>query len=514
MSLVARLAGWAAGLGYDDVPAATVAAARSQLISDLAAVRASLRHPTGRALVAAFGPPDQADPARAAYVLAALATAFDFDEVAYSGHPSAGAVNVALSETVAAGRDGRALLATIVAGTECAARITAATILSPFFRGQTNTHTHLAGAAAARLHARGVGPEEWVAAFGLALGILAVPLHHGVVAGDGKALSAAAPVRLALDACAAAAHGLTGPERILEHPDGLLAQLSVVPLPEVVTAGLGRRWHTDTLTYKRFPGSAYLHAAFDCAQRLHERLGSLGPDRVRRATVHGSLLTYQLDRKVAGSLDGPRTTASAATLSVGYGVAALLDTGRFGVPDFEPAALADARRWELAGRVRVEHDWSYSLAMARATSPLGQALREAGERALDWPEFRDWGGAEAASLLASLGGPAETFEDATMAIGARLELELADGSTVVEDCPAPVGSAGPRTRREHAAIVAEKFLATGGGADVLADLERIDRLDAAATRRVLARALAVPPPHPSPPTRATMARPAGVGRPG
>jgi 2-methylcitrate dehydratase PrpD len=191
MSLTARLSEWAHRVTYDDVPPRTRQAAVSQLISDVAAVRASLGHPVGRSLVAAFGPPLQDDATRSAYVLSALATALDFDEVAYAGHVSAGAVNVAVAEARRGRLDGRALLTTIVTANECAARITAATILSPFFRGQTNTHCHLASAAAARLRARGAAREEWTAALGLALGILAVPLHHGVVTSDVKAFTAA-----------------------------------------------------------------------------------------------------------------------------------------------------------------------------------------------------------------------------------------------------------------------------------------------------------------------------------
>ncbi len=488
-SLSGRLAAWARTVAFDGIPPLTRGAAVSQLISNVAAVRASLRHPVGRAIVAAFGPAFQDDPTRSAYVLSALATALDFDEVAYSGHVSAGAVNVALAEVERSGLDGKSLLAALVTGNECGARISAATILSPFFRGQTNTHCHLASAAGARLHARGASLAEWTAGLGLALGILPVPLHHAVVDSDVKAFTAAAPIRLALDACDAAAHGLTGSGTILENGEGLLAHLSTVPLPDAVTAGLGRRWHTDTLTYKRFPGSAYLHAAFDCAERLHQRLGTVEASRVRRIVVHGSLLTHQMQRKVAPYLDGPRTSVPAATLSVGYGMATLLLTGAFTVADLTAAGLSQPARWALADKVTVEHDFDRSLLMAWATSPLGEALRQAGDRALDWPELLTWGGAEAPRLLAELGAPAKTFENATMAIGARVDLELTDGSTVTEVCDAPIGSAGAASRAEHRALVREKFLATGGSPAALVDLERLGELDTAQTVRALRAAV-------------------------
>ncbi|MFD0381531.1 hypothetical protein ACFQ2B_01030 [Streptomyces stramineus] len=88
-SLTTRLAAWARRVTHEDIPEHTLAAARSQLVSNLAAVRGSLEHPVGRKIVNAFGPPLQSDAGRSAYVLAALATALDFDEVAYSGHVSA-----------------------------------------------------------------------------------------------------------------------------------------------------------------------------------------------------------------------------------------------------------------------------------------------------------------------------------------------------------------------------------------------------------------------------------------
>jgi len=492
-SLTTRLGAWARTVSHEDIPAHTLAAARSQLISNLAAVRGSLRHPVGRRIVAAFGPPRQSDPTGSSYVLAALATALDFDEVAYSGHVSAGSVNVAIAEALHNGSGGKSLLTTVVVANECAARVSAATILSPFFRGQTNTHCHLASAAAARLHARGASLREWTAGLGLAFGILAVPLHHGVVTSDVKALSAAAPVRLALDGCAAAAHGLAGPARILEDPEGLLAHLSAVPLPDAVDHALGRRWHTDTLTYKLYPGSAYLHAAFDCAERLHRRLGALDSSRVRRVTVHGSLLTWQMERKVAPALDGPRTSVSAATLSIGYGVATLLSTGSFGVPDLTPEAIDDEARWSLADKVEVQHEMRLSEQMVQATSPLGEALRQAGDRALNWPELLRWGGEDVRRILADLGAPEETFENATMAIGARVELELTDGTVVTEECGASTGSAGPATRRDHRSLVRRKFLSVGGSEDVLSALEDIDALGPSQVALTLDRALQVDP---------------------
>lgn len=492
-SLTATLAEWAAELRFDDIPSHTVEVACSQLISNLAAVRASMTHPLGRRIVAAFGSPTQADSKQACYVLAALAAALDFDEVAFSGHVSTGAVNVAVGYANARRLDGRALLTAIVAANEVAARITATTILGPFFRGQTNTHCHLASAAAARLKTARATVETWTDGLSLALSVLPTPLHHGMIAGDGKSTAAAVPVRMALDACDAAEAGLHGARNILEDDEGLLPHLSTVPLPNAITEGLGRRWHTDTLTFKRYPGSAYLHAAFECAERLYSRVGPVDPDSIRAVTVHASALTWQLEQKVARYLAGPATNTAAATLSVGYGVAVLLLHGRLAAADFASDALADKQRWRLAEKVRVEHDMTLTEQMAAATSPLGEALRLAGPRVTDYAPLRPWVGADVRGRLAELGAAAEDFVHATMSIGARVEVQMVSGEFETEECRSPLGSAGPYTRLRHREIVADKFAGVGGPADLVEDLGIIATATAAEVSSTLYRAIGVPP---------------------
>jgi len=508
-SLIVQLARWASHVRYEDIPSSTLAFARSQLISNLGTVRASLRHPLGDALVKAFGAPRQPDPKQSAYVLSALAMCLDFDEVAYSGHLSASCVNVAISYAVHLGVDGQRLLTAIVVANECAARFQAATILGRFFRGQSATYLHLIGAVAARLHLQGASEEEWVAALSLAVGILPAPSHRAVLCGDTKTLIAATPVRIALDACDAAAAGMSSMGRILDGSDGVLAQISPIPIPEAVVAQLGRRWHTDTVSFKRFPGSMYLQAAFECAERLHRRLGA-DASTIRNVVVYGSILTAMLDKKVAPFAHNGRTAVSAATFSLGYGVAALLLHGALGPEDYAAPALDDADRWTLARKVRVVEDSGLTKRMIGATAPLGEALRQAGRRAAESIEILSWASGRFAFLLrvplarnvlkplvagrvrarlATLGPTADTFENATMAIGARVEVELTNGTVVTEECDVAIGMAGPATKRDHSAIVRDKFLAVGGSVAILSDLERIAQLDYAHTARALSVAL-------------------------
>jgi 2-methylcitrate dehydratase PrpD len=508
-SLIVQLARWASHVRYEDIPPSTLAFARSQLISNLGTVRASMHHPLGDSLLKAFGAPRQPDPKQSAYVMSALAMCLDFDEVAYSGHLSASCVSVAISYAVHLGVDGRRLLTAIVVANECAARFQAATILGRFFGGQSATYLHLIGAVAARLHTQGASEEEWVAALSLAVGILPTPSHRAVLCGDTKTLIAATPVRIALDACDAAAAGMSSTGRILDGPDGVLAQISPIPMPEAVVAQLGRRWHTDTLSFKRFPGSMYLQAAFECAERLRSRLGA-DASTIQNVVVHGSILTAMLDKKVAPFAHDGRAAVSAATFSLGYGVATLLLHGALGPEDYAAPALDDAARWALARKVRVVEDPGLTKRMVAATTPLGEVLRQAGRRAAESVEILSWASGRFAFLLrvplarnvlkplvarkvrahlASLGPAADTFENATMAVGARVEVELANGAVVIDECDVAIGMSGPATRRDHSAIARAKFLAVGGSVATLSDLERIAALDGVHTTTALSLAL-------------------------
>jgi 2-methylcitrate dehydratase PrpD len=482
VTLTEQLAGWASRLTLDEIPPRVVECAKSQVLSQLAAARASQEHPLGRRVTEAFGPAWQpGDPKQTAYVLAALTMCLDFDDTMYAGHVSHSTVNVSLAYASALGLDGQALLTAVIAANECAARMTAAATLGQL-RGQTAVHTHLAGAVAARSRSEAASVEQWVQAWGIALAMASWPLTRAFMGSDAKVLTASVPVRVGLDACDAAAAGLRGAPDILEHPDGFLARVASVPVPEAVTRGLGERWHTETLSFKVYPGCAYIDAAVDCAVALHRELPSLRPEEVMEIRVHGSIFTVGMELRSAPFVVGPDSSVSALNFSVGYNVATALLTGALTPADFARERLGDQRRWALAAKVRVEHDWALTRRAVLATAPLGEALRQAGDRAADW--LRTMGGVQAADLLVNAGAPADSFEDAEKAIGARVEVHLTDGRVLAHARDIPLGAAGPQTRRAHAALMRDKFLACGGTAetaDALAELERLPETEVART---------------------------------
>lgn len=475
-----ELSQWAATLRPEHIPCRVLKLAASQVLSQAASIRAGLRHPLGRRLVAAFGHPMQRDPRTAAGVFAALGSWLNLDDTAYAGHLSNSTVAVPLAFAYTRRLDGLSLLTAVVAANECAARITASATLGPL-RGQSAVHTHLAGAVAGRLHCDRASAALFENAFGLAFAMPNWPLMRAFLASDARLFNTFTPVRTAMDACDAAYAGLRGAPDIVEHEDGFLARFATVPLPQAVAKGLGRRWHTDTLSFKMHPGGPGIDAAVDCAAEIHRELGGLRPEDVAEVVVEASLYTLFAGERAARYVNGPGSPLGALVLDVPYPVATTLLTGEFTVDDFSSPHLDDPARWALARRVRLEHDTEMTRELFLSDAPFGEAVREAGERAVPW--LRGFGGDELVDLLGPLSADDRDFSRAAKATGARVTVRLTDGRTVSRTRLIPVGAAGPETRVRHADLVREKFLSVGGPHEVSDRVDRLHRMRPGALRR-------------------------------
>jgi 2-methylcitrate dehydratase PrpD len=477
MTLIENLSRWASNLDLADVPDRVVRFASSQVLSQLAAARAGAQHPLGQAVIRGFGEPWQASAAQSAFVLAGLTSWLHYDDTAYAGHLSNSTATVPMAYAHALGLDGRRLLTAVIAANECAARVTAAATLGRF-RGQNAAHTHLAGAVSGRLRAEGAPVADWINALGIAFSMPPWPSLRAFLGSDAKVLSAALPVRLGLDACDAARAGLVGPRDILEHPDGFLAAFASVPLPDAVDLALGRRWHTETLSFKIHPGGPGLDAAVDCAAQLHRVLGPVTIDDVDEVVVTTSMYTLLVDQKAAEFLDRERSPVSALVFCTPYAVATTLLTGGLTAADFGLPSTADEQRWRLAAKIRLEHDAGMTRQSLLSEAPFGEALRQAGPRAAKWLE--EVGTQWLVDLVGELPAPNDSFETATKATPARVEVRLRTGETYSEERSIPAGAIGPDTRARHHDIVRAKFLAVGGPAktaDIAADLPAASAAD-------------------------------------
>jgi 2-methylcitrate dehydratase PrpD len=177
-----------------------------------------------------------------------------------------------------------------------------------------------------------------------------------------------------------------------------------------------------------------------------------------------------MEALAAPHLRGPATAPVTCNFTVGWNAAVALVDGEVTPRQLTPERIADPAVWELAGLVALTLDEAMSERMR--TASLLRAS-EAGWT-LDL-EHADLG----------------AFR---MSFGARVRIELDDGRVLEDAEEVPLGGAGcPQAERR--AVVREKFLreATPGlGAararDVVAMVERLDTLDPAGLRALVAAA--------------------------
>ncbi|MDH6110609.1 2-methylcitrate dehydratase PrpD [Kitasatospora sp. MAP12-15] len=488
MAVLKELANWAAWLRPEDIPDRVRALAASQVLSQIASIRAGSVHTLGRRLTEAFGPPLQHDARLSACVLAGLGSFLNLDDTAYAGHLSNSTVAVPLAYAYDRRLGGADLLTAVVAANECAARITAAATLGPL-RGHSAVHTHLAGAVSGRLHCEGADDAVWTSALGLAFAMPNWPLMRAFLASDARIFNTFTPVRTAMDACDGARVGLRGAVDIIEHPDGFLDRFSAVPLPDAVNAGLGERWHTETLSFKLHPGGPGVDAAVDCAAELRKELGPLHPDEIAEVVVEASLYTLFAGRKAAAYVTGPDSPLGALVLHTPYPVATALLNGELTVDDFTAPMINDRGRWQVADRVRLVHDPELTRALFASEAPFGEALRQAGDAAEPW--LREFAGEHEAKLAVDAANSRVLgdFSASTKATGARVTVRLTDGRTVTRERLVPLAAAGPHTRAHHAELMREKFLEFGGSLAVADAAGELDGMSADDLQKWISAAL-------------------------
>ena len=368
------------------MPERALERARIQHLSMLAAAAAGAHAARPFAAVAPEGPLGEV------FAGAAASIANDWDDYLYMGHT--GHSSVWAARAFASGDEERAVAAQVAAN-EVAGRLGAALLIGPH-NGQFWSSIHCASAAIAAGIGLGLDGERLGHALAIALYQPPYGMWPGFMGPPTKLLTAAEPAVQGARAAMLAAEGVDGPLDVVDSPRGLLRHLSFAPRPAML-GELGRVWLTDTLAFKPFPGCAYLQAAVEAALR-----SDVAPQDVREVIVDAGYLTVAMER--LGGEGG--LTPVGVNFSAARSVAIALIAGRLTHEELADDWLADhaVEVRELAARVRVRHDWAFTLATARGVVDAGASVRDVPARA--WPRvlmrMRELGMSEAALPLRDL----------------------------------------------------------------------------------------------------------------
>jgi 2-methylcitrate dehydratase PrpD len=311
------LARFAAGLRYDDIPAAIRERARQCLVDAVACAMFGMTLPWSKILLAQqtgldakagflpLGSSQSLSAVReAALAWGAQAHAFELDSLVQPSvgvHPGATVALPALAVAQSRRASGRELLTAIVAGFEVLHRIGSATLHTPEKRG---------------FHAPGVvGPFGAAIASGLLMGLPAERLTHalGVAgslgggllafskAGQGgmvKRLHMGRAAEAGVLAAQLAADGYEGPETVLDGAFGMLEAFCDERDVARLTADLGSKWQTDSLALKSFACHVTAHAPVHMLRALMRQHRFAGDDiAALTLRVSEKVLTHHASRK-------------------------------------------------------------------------------------------------------------------------------------------------------------------------------------------------------------------------
>lgn len=205
------------------------------------------------------------------------------------------------------------------------------------------------GATAAVAKLAGLDEHRMRDALGLAYSHLSGTMQAHVEGSPAVGMQVGFNARAAVTACALAAAGFAGPHDFLHGQFGYFALFDFGQADWTAEQdNIGKEFQIERMSHKPYPTGRATHGGIEGVLRLQSEYG-FEADDVETVTVRASALVVRLVGRPATS----HMDAGYARLCMAYGVATALRTGGVGLSDFEPAALRDPSRLELAERVRV-----------------------------------------------------------------------------------------------------------------------------------------------------------------
>lgn len=384
-----ELGRWVAGLGYDDVPDAVIAHAKtcvldalgcglfasSQVWSRIAADLAAEASGGRGALL--FGRADTASPADAALANGTAIHGYEIDDVHVSSsyHPASVSVPAALAVLGSRGGSGRDLLLALVAGYEVGIRtgICAGTTHSTSGFHVTGTVGPIGAAATAAkalglnaegsTHAIAIGATQASGLYSARIGAMAKRFHAGRASQSG------------VIAALLAEKGFTGSLEAIEAPfGGFMSTLHGQSPPETMLEGLGRHWETGRVGFKVYSACASAHTTVDAVEAMMRQ--GLTAENLKALTIW---MTKKGHTNV-GWRYVPGEVVSAQMNASFTAAVKLLDGDAF-VRQYQPERLADPRVMSIIDRIDIRHDPELDKAGAakrhaiRAEAELGDGRR-------------------------------------------------------------------------------------------------------------------------------------------
>jgi 2-methylcitrate dehydratase len=364
MALAHRIAKWVNDLNYEDLPEKTIHEVKRRLIDSLAtALGAYWSRPAkvarAKAMAAHDSPPSalvwgtnhHTPPELAAFANGTMVRYLDYNDTYLSLEPAHPSDNIAPAVAVAqtAGKGGKDLILSIVIGYEIQCRMCDAASLRAGGWDHVTYGALSTAAVAGKLW--DLTEEQLVHALGVA-GVCNITTRQTRVGqiSEWKACAFPNVGRNGIFAADLARRGLTGPHEIFEGPKGLIKQLSLPGLTDLVLGKPGDLM-IDKTYIKYWPAEYHSQSAIDAALQLRPR--------VERKEIKEILIkSFEAAVSIIGSEPEKLRPASRETAdhSMFYCVAAALADGEVTLATFGEHRLTDEKILGLIDKTKIVED--------------------------------------------------------------------------------------------------------------------------------------------------------------
>jgi len=363
MTIARKIAQWADNLRYDDLPKKTVHEVRRRVIDSLATtlgayhahpskvVRAkatSVADPSGATV---WGTKHRTTPDLAAFANGAMVRYLDYNDTYLSlepAHPSDN-ISACVAVTQNAGRTGEDLILATVIAYEIQCRLCDAASLRAGGWDHVTYGALSSAVAAGKLW--GLSEDQLEHALGLAgvCNITTRQTRTGQIS-DWKACAFSNAARNGVFAADLARRGLTGPNEIFEGPKGLMKQLNI---PGVKNLVLGRDgdFMIDKTYIKYWPAEYHSQSAIDACLQLRPKIAGKQIEEIY-------LKSFEAAVSIIGSEPEKLrpTSRETADHSMFYCCAAALVDGDVTLATFDKDRLRDPRLLDLIDKTRIVED--------------------------------------------------------------------------------------------------------------------------------------------------------------
>jgi len=364
MTIARRMAHWAKALKYEDLPLKTVHEVKRRVIDSLATTLGAYHsHPAKivrekamavsdpKAKATVWGTPHRTLPELAAFANGAMVRYLDYNDTYLSlepAHPSDN-ISAAVAVTQQTGKTGNDLILATVIGYEIQCRLCDAASL----RAGGWDHVTYGALSSALLAGKlwDLSEDQMEHALGLAgvCNITTRQTRTGQIS-DWKACAFSNAARNGVFATDLARRGLTGPHEIFEGPKGLIKQLNI---PGVRNLVLGRDgdFMIGKTYIKYWPAEYHSQSAIDACLQLRPKLSGKKIQSI-------DMQSFEAAVSIIGSEPEKLrpTSRETADHSMFYCCAAALVDGDVTLATFDEHRLADPKLLDLIDRTKIIED--------------------------------------------------------------------------------------------------------------------------------------------------------------